>query len=119
MSIYIGYKYVSLPYLVFCLYVAESPRITIHPQKLKDIVQGKSVKFIIQATGTDPLSYQWQWKPADEDGGSEEWQPCPAEWSDSATLTILRQMSNEGSYRCVISNCAGNLTSKPAELEVS
>ena len=95
--------------------VAESPRITIHPQELKYVVQGKPAKFTIQATGTEPLSYQWEWKPAEEEGGSEEWQPCPAEWSDGATLTVLRQMSIEGNYRCVISNCAGSVT---AELEV-
>ena len=108
----------SLPYLVSCSYVAESPRITIHPQELKGIIQGKPAKFIVQATGTNPLNYQWQWKPAKERGGSKEWQPCDSEWCNGATLTIVRQKSNEGNYRCVISNCGGHLTSKPAKLEV-
>ena len=72
--------------------------------------------FTVQATGTDPLSYHWQWKPAEE----EEWQPCRAECCDGATLTIPKvEQSNEGNYRCVISNCAGNETSKPAKLKVS
>ena len=72
--------------------------------------------FTVQATGTGPLSYHWQWKPA---GDSEEWQPSDTEWSDDATLTIPSvHKSNEGSYRCVISNCAGTQTSNPAELSI-
>ena len=101
------------------MYVAEPPRITTHPQELKDAVQGKPAKLTIQATGTEPLSYLWQWKPAGEEDGSEEWQPCPAEWCDGATLTIPSvQKSNEGSYRCVISNCAGSQVSNPVNLSV-
>ena len=99
-------------------YVAEPPRITSHPQELKDGVQGKSAKFMIQATGTEPLSYLWQWKPAEE-SGSGEWQLCPAEWCDGATLTIPSvQKSNEGNYCCVISNCAGSQASNPAFIVV-
>ena len=102
------------------LNVAQPPRIITHPQELKDVVQDESANIIVEATGTDPLSYNWQWKPAEEEGGSEEWQICHAEWSDCATLTIPSvQKSNEGSFRCVISNCAGSQTSKPTKLEVS
>ena len=105
--------------ILFCLHVADPPRITTHPQDLKNVIQGKSAKFAIQATGTEPLSYHWQWKPTEEEGGSEEWQPCPAEWSDGATLTIPSvQKSNEGSYRCVVSKCVDSQTSKVAELTV-
>ena len=76
--------------------------------------------FTTEATGTEPLRYQWlHWKPARKGGGSEEWQPCPAEWCDGATLTIPSvQKSNEGSYHCVISNCAGSQASEPAYLSV-
>ena len=98
------------------MYVAEPPRITTHPQELKNAVQGKPAKLTIQATGTEPLSYQWQWKPAE---GSVKWQPCRAGWCDGATLTIPSvQKSNEGSYRCVISNCAGRQASNPVNLSV-
>ena len=100
--------------------IVEPPRITTHPQELKNVVQGKPAKFSIQATGTEPLSYHWEWKPVEEDGGgSEEWQPCDPEWCDGATLTIPSvQKSSEGSYRCVISNFADDETSNPAKLEV-
>ena len=102
--------------------VAEPPSITTHPQQ-KVAVQGTTAKFTIQATGTEPLSYLWQWKPAKKWwmwGASKEWKTCDAKGSDSATLTIPNVgKTNEGSYRCVISNCAGSQTSEPAKLEVS
>ena len=41
------------------------------------------------------------------------------EWCDGATLTIPTvQKSSEGSYHCVISNCAGTSTSNPAKLSI-
>ena len=75
--------------------------------------------FTAEATGTEPLNYQWEWKPA-MDG--DEWQSCDVEkflGAGNSTLTIPSvQKSNEGSYRCVVSNCAGKETSNPAELSV-
>ena len=100
---------------VFC--VAEAPKITDHPKKLKNAIRGKSANFSVQATGTPPLTYQWQWIPSEKD---EDWQPCDAKWSSGATLTIPNvQKSNEGIYRCVVSNHVGNVTSNSATLEVS
>ena len=101
-------------------HTAEPPRITTHPNDSTYAFTGEQVTFTVQAIGTEPLNYNWQWSPTGE-GGSEEWQPCSgAEGSDTTTLTIPSvQTSNAGSYRCVISNCAGSQTSKPAKLEVS
>ena len=103
----------------FSFYVAEAPRITSHPQDLKDAVPGKPVMFTAESSGTEPLKYQWEWKQAIND---DEWQLCDGETfagADSSTLTIPSvQKFNKGSYRCVISNCAGEQTSKPAELSV-
>ena len=108
----------SLLKYTFSTHAAEPPRIISHPQELKDAVQGKSAKFTIQATGTEPLSYLWQWKPAEENG-SEEWQLCPAEWCDGATVTIPSvHKFYEGSYRCIASNSAGSQTSNPAFIVV-
>ena len=96
-----------------------TPRIITHPQDLKDAISSKPIMFTAEGTGTEPLNYQWQWKSATDDG---EWQPCDGErfpGADSSTLTIPSvQKSNEGSYRCVISNYAGKKTSKTAELSV-
>ena len=70
----------------------------------------------VQATGTEALIYQWEWKPAE----CEEWQLCDAQGSNTATLIIpsVQKSNNEGSYRCVISNCTGSQISKPAQLSV-
>ena len=98
-----------------------TPRVTTHPQDLKDAVLGELAMFTAKGRGTEPLSYQWEWKPAMDNGS--EWQPCDVErfpGAENFTLTIPSvQKSNEGSYRCVISNCAGKKTSKPAELKIS
>ena len=79
--------------------------------------------FTVQSTGTEPLSYQWEWKPTTKEGsGHDGWHLCNLErfpGADSSTLTIPSvQKSNEGSYHCVISNCAGTQTSNPAKLGV-
>ena len=88
------------------------------PETLSKVAPGTAALFAVQATGTDPLNFHWQWKPAEE-CESEEWQPCPAEWSDGATLTIPSvQKPNEGSYHCVVSNYAGTQTSSPTQLTV-
>ena len=100
--------------------IADPPRITTHPQNLKDAVPGKPVKFTAEATGTEPLNYTWwHWKPVGKEGGNKEWQPSPPEWSSGATLTIPSvQKSDEGIYCCVVSNCAGSQASNSAELSL-
>ena len=99
---------------------ADPPQVTAHPQGLKDAVTGQPATFTVYATGTEPLNYKWQWKPAgEEEGGGEEWQLCDMESSDSTTLTIPSvQKLNEGSYQCVISNCAGSQISEAAKLSI-
>ena len=104
---------------LFFIHAAESPRITSDPPEQKDAVPGKPVTFSIQVTGTEPLKYQWQHKTGEESG---EWQSCDVEsfpGTNSSTLTILSvQKSNEGSYCCTVSNCAGSETSECARLTV-
>ena len=101
------------------VHAADPPRIITHPEELKDIAQGKPAKFSIEASGTEVLNYRWQWKPAEEGGENEEWQECDPKWSKGATLSISKvEKSNEGSYRCIVSNFAGNQTSIPANVTV-
>ena len=101
------------------IHVVEPPKIVTHPQELKDVVEGESAKFTIQVHGTEPFNYDWQWKSAEKGSGSQKWQPCPADWSDGATLTMPKvEKPNEGSYRCVVSNHAGEQTSNSAKLSV-
>ena len=101
-------------------FLDKPPQITDHPKSSKDVFPGKPVSFTVQATGTEPLSYQWQRKSEEEEGGREDWHPCPIKWCNGATLTIPKvKMSSEGSYCRVVSNYAGKQTSNPARLEVS
>ena len=99
--------------------VAVPPRVTNYPLDTKDAVPGKSLTLIVEATGTPPLNYQWEWKSAMDDG---DWQLCDVErfpGADSSTVVVPSvQKSNEGSYRCVISNCAGTEMSNSAKLSV-
>ena len=98
-------------------HVADPPKVTIHPQDLRNVAQGKSVKFSIQSTGTGLLNYKWEWMPTGEQGGAKQWQPCNPKWCKGPTLTISKvDESNEGSYRCVVSNDAGRDVSNPATL---
>ena len=99
--------------------VAKPPRITNHPLDIKDAVPGKSFVFTVEATGTQPLNYRWEWKPAMDDG---KWQPCDVgrfPGADSSTIVISSvEKFTEGSYCCVVTNCAGNQSSNPAKLSV-
>ena len=103
----------------FFFYVAVPPRITGHPQDIKDAIPGKSLALVVEATGTQPLNYQWEWKSALDDG---EWQSCDVErfpGADSSTIVICSvDKSNEGSYHCVVTNCAGTHISNSAKLSV-
>ena len=117
-----SYKY---PHFIFSplafdifFFSDEPPTVINHPQTLSKVCPEADVSFAVQATGTDPLRYQWQWKPVEE----ECWNPCDSEkfpGSDTSTVTIPNvQKTNEGSYRCVITNYAGSQTSKPAKLSI-
>ena len=56
---------------------AHPPRITTQPKGLQDLVPGQTVTLTVHATGTEPLMYQWRWKPdGDEQMESQEWQLC-------------------------------------------
>ena len=95
--------------------LVEPPRITTHPQELQNVVPGQTVSLNVDAVGTEPLTYQWQWKPSGEGDG----QLCDVEYSDGTTLTIPSvQKLNEGIYQCVISNCAGSQISSSAEVSI-
>ena len=104
---------------------ATPPQITSQPTTLEETTGGKPVTFSIQATGTEPLNYQWQcWKPelrAEEDK-SETWQDltCGVKFQEVKTglkLTAV-QACDAGYYRCVVSNSAGSETSQCTNLVV-
>ena len=87
--------------------------VTVHPVGQTNIVPGSGVSFNVTATGTTPLSYQWQKDGVNlTDGGR-------ITGATSATLTITGVMeTDEGGYRCVVTNTAGMDTSNNAALTV-
>ena len=86
------------------------------PKSQKNIFPEKAVAFSVQATGTEPLHYQWQWKPFGKKGEKDGWQKLSGEGSTFQVREI--QASNAGYYRCVVSNSAGSETSQHASLTV-
>ena len=77
--------------------------------------------FTVEATGTD---LAWRWERAMIQGG-EDWQPLTnetgkVEGANTATLTITGlEESDEGDYRCVVSNLARDDTSPAVHLTVA
>ena len=80
---------------------------------MENAFPSKAVTFTVQATGTEPMSYRWWHMPA----GKEVWSELQGEYSSTLSIPSV-QKSNEGSYYCVVSNCANVETSKCAELSV-
>lgn len=96
---------------VIALFVAArstaQPVITSHPQN-QTAPLGYDVTFRVHATGTPPLSYQWQF------GNS----PIAAATNSSLRLANV-QFTNAGDYSVVVSNTAGPVTSSNATLVVT
>ena len=81
--------------------------ITGQPVSLTLVVPGQTSTFTVTATG-DSLMYQWQ-----KDGSNI------TTGATSATYTIAAVAeSDEGEYRCVVTNAANSVTSSGASLTV-
>lgn len=78
------------------------PIITTQPTN-QTIVQGQSATFVVAASGTAPLSYQWTFNAANISGAT------------SSTFVA----TNAGTYAVVVTNIAGTNTSANATLTVS
>ncbi len=85
-----------------------APVITTQPL-LQSVTEGQTATFSIVATGTAPLSYQWQKNKADISGAT-----------DSVYTSAAATMSDSGSmFRCIVQNAAGSDTSDEAMLKVN
>src|SRR5208283_1671902 len=91
---------------VAVLTVLVPPVITAQPTNLS-IVEGANAGFSVTASGTMPLSYQWQFNGAGVSGAT----------GSSLTLSSV-QPANGGSYTVVVTNVAGVVTSAVAVLTV-
>jgi hypothetical protein len=89
------------------------PVITLQPTNQSAIV-GSTVTFAISATGTGPLSYQWQMDGTNlADGGQ-----FVGSISNVFTISNL-QPTNSGTYTVIVTNIAGSATSSNAVLTIT
>ncbi len=97
----------------YCTPQTIPPTITVQPSS-RSVVPGGSAGFTVVAGGTLPLYYRWQKNNANlADGGHYS-------GSTTATLTIASaDNSDAASYRCVVTNAYGSVTSSIAALTVT
>ena len=87
-------------------FVYSAPAIDVGPRS-QTIAEGDSASFQVVASGSGPLSYQWEKNGAALSGQT------------SATLALNNlQWSDAGSYSVIVSNTASAVTSNPAVLTV-
>lgn len=91
---------------VVSLTVIDPPTILVNPLSLTNLA-GTVASFSVTATGTQPLTYQWQFEGMD----------LPGETTDSLVVFNLEPAA-AGNYTVVITNFAGAVTSSPAVLSV-
>jgi hypothetical protein len=94
------------------LTVGIPPAITVQPTN-QAVAGGSSVTLAVTATGTSPLSYQWQLNQTNlVDGGQ-------INGAISNILTISNvQLTNSGGYTVIVTNPVGSVTSSNAVLTV-
>lgn len=87
--------------------VAVAPTITAHPQSTT-VTVGQAVQFNVTATGTPPLTYQWQ----------RNSQNIPLATGSTYSLSNV-QLTDAADFRVIVRNSAGNATSQVAKLTVN
>lgn len=85
----------------------QAPSITTQPSS-QTVAAGQSVTFSVNATGTQPLAYQWQRGTTNVPGAT------------SSSYTFTAQAADDGAtFRVIVSNAFGSVTSHDATLTVS
>ena len=87
---------------------AQPPAITSHPAD-QTVAVGQPASFNVSASGTPPLSYQWQRDGIDIAGAT----------SSSYTLANAQASDNGAMFRATVSNGFGSATSNAARLTVT
>jgi hypothetical protein len=89
------------------LTVNAPPNITSHPSN-QTVAQSAPATFSVTATGSTPLSYQWQRNQSNILGAT----------SSSYTISSAGTSDNGAKFRCVVTNAFGSATSNEATLTV-
>jgi glucose/arabinose dehydrogenase len=84
-----------------------APNITTHPAN-QTVAQGSPATFSVVASGSTPLSYQWQRNQSN----------IPNATSSSYTISPASMADNGAKFRCVVTNAFGFATSNEATLTV-
>ena len=80
----------------------------------KSVIEGKTATFTVNATGSEPLSYQWQ-----QNMNGSGWTDITGKTKDTYTTGKTTMDMNGTQYRCVVSNSAGSVISDAATLTVN
>src|SRR6266446_2115908 len=88
---------------------ANQPPTIVTPPANQTVTAGQTATFSVTASGTAPLSSQWQKNGADINGATLA----------SYTTPATAAQDNGAEFRVVVSNSAGKATSNPATLTVS
>ncbi len=97
--------------------LADDPQVTIvqQPQSALALV-GQTAAFHVEATGLDPLSYQWQRRTGD----GAAWEDISGAASTGYTTTKVNMSHNGYQYRVIVTDVLGNsATSDTAILTVA
>ena len=81
----------------------------------KSVIEGKTATFTVNATGSEPLSYQWQ---QSIDNGNNWTNIASANAAEYTTGKTTMDMSGN-QYRCVVTGVGGAVISDPATLTVA
>jgi hypothetical protein len=92
----------------------DSPAITVQPVS-RTVIQGSDVVFTVKATGTEPLSYQWQFNGEDLEDSADH---VAGAMTDTLTISEV-QADDAGSYSVVVSSECWNTNSQVATLTVA
>lgn len=98
--------------------IALAPQITTAPKNVS-VTNGGTASFTVKATGTPTLGFQWQFKGTNLTDGATG---SGSSITGSATTNLLVSAvstNDAGSYRVVVNNAYGTVTSTAATLTIS